>query len=43
MGGIREKVIRVEELVQAQDIYLINSVRGWMPVTWVELPQPVPD
>ena len=32
-GEIRERVITVEELQQAREIYLINSVRGWMAAT----------
>ncbi|HEY54258.1 MAG TPA: aminodeoxychorismate synthase component I [Caldilineae bacterium] len=34
-GVIRERVIRVEELTEAESIRLINSVRGWMAVEWV--------
>jgi len=39
-GLIIEKVIRIEDLARAQEIFLINSVRGWMPVVWVDLLQP---
>jgi len=35
-GVIRERVIRVEELTEAESIHLINSVRGWMAVDWVD-------
>jgi para-aminobenzoate synthetase/4-amino-4-deoxychorismate lyase len=41
-GIIREKDIRLDELVNSQAVFLINSVRGWMPLdkfsldhTWV--------
>ncbi len=34
-GKIQERVIRVEELAEAEAIHLINSVRGWMVTEWV--------
>ncbi len=34
-GAIKERVIRVEDLSEAEAIYLINSVRGWIEVKWV--------
>ncbi|RME80187.1 MAG: aminodeoxychorismate synthase component I [Caldilineae bacterium] len=37
-GRIHERVIRVQELPQAQALALINSVRGWMEAEWVEEP-----
>jgi para-aminobenzoate synthetase/4-amino-4-deoxychorismate lyase len=33
---IRERVIFKEELKRAQGLCLINSVRRWMPVKWIE-------
>lgn len=32
-GTIQERIITVEELMKAETIYLINSVRGWMRVS----------
>ena len=32
-GKIREKVITVQELIDAADCYLLNSVRGFHPVS----------
>jgi para-aminobenzoate synthetase/4-amino-4-deoxychorismate lyase len=31
-GVIREKQISVDELLQAPTIFLVNSLRGWMPL-----------
>ena len=31
-GVVKEKDIRIDELRQAHSLYLINSVRGWMPL-----------
>jgi para-aminobenzoate synthetase/4-amino-4-deoxychorismate lyase len=36
LGEIREKVILKEELKHAERLFLINSVRRWMPVKWIE-------
>ena len=33
---IRERVIFKEELKRAERLFLINSVRRWMPVKWIE-------
>ena len=30
-GAIRERRVRVDDLEHATGIWLINSVRGWMP------------
>jgi para-aminobenzoate synthetase / 4-amino-4-deoxychorismate lyase len=38
-GEILERDIRVEELELADEMHLINSVRGWIPVEW----QPDPE
>ena len=35
-GEIEERVITVEELPDADVLYLINSVQGWKDVEWVE-------
>jgi para-aminobenzoate synthetase/4-amino-4-deoxychorismate lyase len=35
-GEIRERVILKEELRRAQQLFLINSVRRWMPVKWID-------
>lgn len=35
-GKIRERVIHVEELSRASELFLINSVRKWMPVTLID-------
>jgi len=35
-GEIRERVILKEELKSAERLFLINSVRGWMPVKWID-------
>ncbi|MCX7924998.1 MAG: aminodeoxychorismate synthase component I [Fimbriimonadales bacterium] len=40
-GKIEERVIAVDELTQAEAIYLINSVRGWVRV-WLEGTRPRP-
>ena len=32
-GRIREAVVALEELREAEAVYLINSVRGWIPAT----------
>jgi para-aminobenzoate synthetase/4-amino-4-deoxychorismate lyase len=36
LGEIRERVILKEELKHAERLFLINSVRHWMPVKWIE-------
>ena len=36
LGEIREKVILKEELKCAQGLFLINSVRRWMPAKWID-------
>jgi len=33
-GNIKEQVIQMEELAEAESIHLINSVRGWIEVEW---------
>jgi para-aminobenzoate synthetase / 4-amino-4-deoxychorismate lyase len=35
-GEITERVIMVDEVPNAEALYLINSVQGWMDVEWVE-------
>jgi para-aminobenzoate synthetase / 4-amino-4-deoxychorismate lyase len=35
-GTICERVLRRRDLETAQDVQLINSVRGWMPVRWMD-------
>jgi para-aminobenzoate synthetase/4-amino-4-deoxychorismate lyase len=35
-GEIAERIIRVDELAAADQLFLINSVQGWMRVQWVE-------
>ena len=35
-GRITERVITKEELAEADAVYLVNSVRGWMPVELVD-------
>lgn len=34
-GAIEERVLYVSDLERADSIYLINSVRTWIPVNWV--------
>jgi para-aminobenzoate synthetase/4-amino-4-deoxychorismate lyase len=34
-GVIRERPVRVDDLARATSVWLINSVRGWMPATVV--------
>ncbi|NOZ50733.1 MAG: aminodeoxychorismate synthase component I [Chloroflexi bacterium] len=41
-GTLREQVLMPADLRRATEIYAINSVRGWMPVCWVDDPTPVP-
>jgi len=36
LGEIREKVILKEELKCAQGLFLINSVRRWIPAKWID-------
>ena len=36
LGEIRERVILKEELKRAERLFLINSVRRWMPVKWID-------
>ncbi len=31
-GRVTERVISIEDMLQAETIYVVNSVRGWMPV-----------
>jgi len=31
-GDVRERVITVDELLSSPRVFLVNSVRGWMPV-----------
>ena len=35
-GEIRERVILKNELKRADRLFLINSVRRWMPVKWID-------
>ncbi len=35
-GEITERVITVDEIPNAEALYLINSVQGWRDVEWVE-------
>jgi branched-subunit amino acid aminotransferase/4-amino-4-deoxychorismate lyase len=30
---MREAIIELKDLVRAEEIFLINSVRGWIPAT----------
>ncbi len=41
-GRLREAVITCEDLTGAEAIYLINSVRGWIPVDLVDDASPCP-
>lgn len=36
LGEIRERIISKEELKRAERLFLINSVRRWMSVKWVD-------
>ena len=36
LGEIRERVILKEELKSCGAVFLINSVRRWMPVKWID-------
>jgi len=36
LGEIHERVIFKDELKRAQRLFLINSVRRWMPVKWID-------
>jgi para-aminobenzoate synthetase/4-amino-4-deoxychorismate lyase len=33
-GKIKERVITIDELQEAKEFFLINSVRKWMKVSW---------
>jgi para-aminobenzoate synthetase/4-amino-4-deoxychorismate lyase len=33
-GRIRERIITREELARADRVFLLNSVRGWIPAVW---------
>jgi para-aminobenzoate synthetase/4-amino-4-deoxychorismate lyase len=33
-GSIREGILTLADLARADAVYLINSVRGWIPVVW---------
>jgi para-aminobenzoate synthetase/4-amino-4-deoxychorismate lyase len=35
-GQVEERVLRREDLEGATRLWLLNSVRGWVPVTWQE-------
>jgi para-aminobenzoate synthetase/4-amino-4-deoxychorismate lyase len=35
-GAIRERRVRIDDLPHATAVWLINSVREWMPVTMIE-------
>ena len=32
MGRVTERVISIDDILQAEAIYIVNSVRGWMPI-----------
>jgi len=32
-GNIREKIVTIDDMTRAEEIFAINSVRGWMPAT----------
>ena len=40
-GMVAERTLTKENLEQAERVWLINSVRRWMPVEWVAQPEPV--
>ena len=40
MGVIKERTLTKEDLMQADRVWLINSVRQWMPVGWAPQPKP---
>jgi len=35
-GEISERIIRVDELADAEALFLINSVQGWQDVEWID-------
>jgi len=35
-GDIAERIIRVDELADTEELFLINSVQGWRDVEWVD-------
>lgn len=35
-GEIEEKILSKKDLQEAEQIWLINSVRGWVPMCWVD-------
>ena len=37
-GTVSERVLRVQELPSATALWLVNAVRGWVPITLVEPP-----
>jgi para-aminobenzoate synthetase/4-amino-4-deoxychorismate lyase len=39
-GRLAERTLRPEDLVRAEAVWLINSVRGWMPAVLVDAPAP---
>ena len=38
-GTVSERVLRVQELPSATALWLVNAVRGWVPITLVEPPR----
>ena len=38
-GTVSERVLRVQELPSATALWLVNAVRGWVPITLVEPPE----
>jgi para-aminobenzoate synthetase/4-amino-4-deoxychorismate lyase len=39
-GRVRERRIRIEELGDAEELWLVNSVRGWMRAELIDSPSP---
>jgi para-aminobenzoate synthetase/4-amino-4-deoxychorismate lyase len=37
-GRVVEAVVRLDDLVQADAMAFLNSLRGWLPVAWLPLP-----
>jgi para-aminobenzoate synthetase/4-amino-4-deoxychorismate lyase len=37
-GRIREEIVRVDELAEVEAVFLINSVRGWIPTRLIDGP-----
>lgn len=43
LGEVHERVVRVEELARTTRLWLVNGVRGWVPVVLVAADVPLPD